>query len=462
MKKLHRRNFLKQAAIITIGFSGLYSCIRHGEHSGMSVSPGYGKLIPDPKKYLNLPKGFSYRILSKAGDLMDDGFYLPARPDGMATFAAPDGKVIILRNHENSPNPIHFGAFGKNYELLSKLDPGDLYDYGKGQRPSLGGTTTMVYNEATGKVEKQFLSLAGTNRNCAGGSTPWGTWITCEEDVSPSGNAVEKDHGYCFEVPATTQVKLHEAHPLTAMGRFNHEAVCVDPATGIVYLTEDRPDGLIYRFIPKVKGKLIEGGRLQVLAFKEHKGLDTRNWGFKRSIEKNKNYPVYWLDIEEVLSPKDDLRYRGYQKGAARFARGEGMWFGKGELYFACTNGGPRKLGQVFRYTPSAYEGQVKEANSPARLELFAESQNQSLLVNCDNLTVAPWGDVFLCEDNGGINHIRAIQPDGSIYTFAANVGSDSEFAGICFSPSGKTLFVNIQENGDTLAITGDWTSPMR
>jgi secreted PhoX family phosphatase len=167
--------------------------------------------------------------------------------------------------------------------------------------------------------------------------------------------------------------------------------------------------------------------------------------------------PVYWLDVENILSPEDDLRYQGFEKGAARFARGEGIWFGNGELFFACTNGGPAETGQVFRYTPSEKEGTAEENQQPGTLELFAESEDKSLLYCCDNLTVAPWGDILLCEDNGEVNHIRGIDKNGQIYTFAVNRSSNSEFAGLVFSPSGKTLFVNIQGSGETIAISGPW-----
>ncbi|MFK7807843.1 MAG: alkaline phosphatase PhoX [Saprospiraceae bacterium] len=455
MNPIHRRNFLKQAAILSFGFTGLHSCTRL---IATRKSKGYGDLLPDSKKYLNLPEGFTYDIISKAGTKMDDGLLLPARPDGMATFATANGKVIIVRNHENSPEPTKYGAFGKDQQLLPQISKESFYDYGKGITPALGGTTTLVYNEESGKVEKQFLSLAGTIRNCAGGSTPWGSWITCEENVARAGEgSLEKDHGYCFEVPASADIKLYDPKPIIAMGRFNHEAVCVDPRTGIVYETEDRGDGLIYRYIPNVKGELLKGGQLQVLAIKGQKSYETRNWS-GQDMKKDIAFDVEWLDIDNVESPEDDLRFRGYKMGAARFARGEGMWFGNDELYFACTNGGPRKLGQVFKYIPSPKEGTTEEKEQPGQLILFAESEDRTILQNCDNLTIAPWGDVIIAEDNGNSNHIRGIKSDGSIYTLANNVGSKSEFAGLTFSPSGKTLFVNIQENGDTLAIRGPWT----
>jgi secreted PhoX family phosphatase len=240
------------------------------------------------------------------------------------------------------------------------------------------------------------------------------------------------------------------------MGRFNHEAVAVDPKSGCIYLTEDRHDGLLYRFIPKEKENLIEGGRLQALVVKGRKALDTRNWDAPL-VGKNEAMEVFWIDIDDVDAPEDDLRYRGFEEGAARFARGEGIWMGKDELFFACTNGGPDMFGQVFKYTLSPEEGSTEEIKAPASLELYAQSNDKTVLHMCDNLTIAPWGDVLLCEDNGELNHIRGIDKEGSIYTLACNRSSESELAGLVFSPTGKTLFVNVQENGDTVAITGPW-----
>jgi len=404
---------------------------------------------------MDLPEGFSYKIISKAGETMTDGFYVPGLGDGMATFNAGGETVIIIRNHELSAGADELGPFGVNNTLLDKISPDKLYDYGKGIKPSLGGTTTIVYNENTGIVEKEYLSLAGTNRNCAGGPTTWNSWISCEEDVSVAGNSAEKDHGFNFEVPASVDINIADPIPLKDMGRFNHEALCVDPSSGIVYQTEDRHDSLFYRFIPNVRGELQKGGRLQALCILGQNSRDTRNWENDK-IELNTILQAKWIDLEDVTSKNDDLRIRGYQNGAAIFARGEGMWYGNNEIYFACTNGGPKQLGQVFKYIPSQYEGTDREEEAPGQLILFAESDNKNILKNCDNLTVAPWGDVILCEDHKDA-YLRGITPQGLIYTLGHNVGHRSEFAGACFSPSGKTMFVNIQGPGHTLAITGPW-----
>jgi secreted PhoX family phosphatase len=450
-----RRDFIKWMGAVSLGFGGLKTFANNLTH-----------VVPEDLKdsltlfdnLLKLPEGFSYKIIAQKSDLMNDGLFLPGRPDGMGAFNGTDGKVILIRNHENQNNDFDDSPFGKDLIKLNKISKDKIFDKGFGKTPHLGGTTTTVYNESSQKVESVCLSLAGTSRNCAGGITPWGSWITCEEDFKNADKSNEKAHGYNFEVPATERLKLKYPVPLKAMGKFMHEAVCVDPATGIVYQTEDRHEGLIYRFIPKTKGKLQDGGKLQALAFVWKKSMDTRNWEDKDTLKTGIKYAVKWLDLDGVDSEEDDLRMRGFEKGAACFARGEGMWFGKGELFFACTNGGADKTGQIFRYIPSRYEGNSRENEKEfqPRLELFVEPNNTDLMRYADNLTIAPWGDVVFCEDHKS-PRITGITSKGKFYRIAENIGYPSEFAGVCFSPSGKTLFVNIQEAGLTLAITGPW-----
>lgn len=459
---MQRRRFVKKSGLVSLGFLGLQSFANIYDEDDLiddHMACGYGKLKKDPDGILKLPEGFSYKIISQRGNIMSDGLLVPGLADGMGTFPGPsDNQTIIIRNHEVSPLDTKNGAFGAKLEGLKNVSKDKFYDYGSGTNPCQGGTTTLIYNHETQRVEKQWLSLAGTDRNCAGGVTPWGSWISCEESVLMSGKILEKDHGYPFEVPVTTDIKLHDPIPIKAMGRFNHEAVCVDPRTSIVYQTEDRSDGLIYRYIPDNPKDLHQGGKLQILAIRERKTFDTRNWtstGAKR-MKMNKSYEVDWLDIDNVDAPNDDLRYRGAQAGAAIFARGEGIWFGNNEFYFACTNGGRKEVGQIFRYTPSPHEGQVEEKNQPARLELFLEPNKTHLVENCDNLTIAANGDLVICEDNYS-PRIVGVTPEGKIYKIAKNVGFKSEFAGATFSPDGSTLFVNIQVPGLTLAITGPW-----
>jgi len=460
MNPISRRKFVKSTACVSAGFFGLHRLFATNAYAApAAVGSRFGPLVPDPKGIVDLPDGFRYSIVGRVGDFMSDGLRTPGAPDGMGTFADENGKTIIVRNHELTPGANFAGPFGTQYELFDLVDKKKLYDVGKAGRPALGGTSTVVFDTATQKVESEFMSLLGTTRNCAGGVTPWNSWVTCEETVQRAGKFARRDHGYVFEVPATTRMNLHRAVPITGMGRFNHEAIAVDPRTGIVYLTEDRPDGLFYRYLPKSYGELYKGGKLQALAVKDIRSADTRNWN-EDSIAFPVNLPaaVKWIDIDDVRSPEDDLRYQGFESGAAVFARGEGIWFGNSEVYFACTNGGKTLTGQIFRYVPSEFEGDKNERKYPARLELFLEPNDSNLLENADTLTVAPWGDLFVCEDGSENDFIRGVTQNGEIYNFAFNHYNSSEFCGVCFSPDGTTMFVNIQGPGITLAITGPWT----
>jgi len=457
-----RRNFIKNASIVSIGFAGLNQFLLSGCNTTSGLN--YGPLLPASEGVLSLPKGFTSTIISRKGDMMSDGLFSPGMHDGMGVFKGNNDKIILIRNHENLPGADEKGPFGTGNKLMYKVSRNKIYDYANGERTCVGGTTTLVYNELSGKIELEYLSLIGTVRNCAGGITPWNSWITCEESVIKKGSEkgfLEKDHGYNFEVPATERIGLIDPVPIKAMGRFVHEAVAVHPQEGIVYQTEDTDDGIFYRYLPNVKGELHKGGKLQCLVINEWKGVDTRNWESLKSdsFPVKKSFEVSWMDMDNVEAPDDDLRLRGHKQGAAKFARGEGIWYGKKELFFACTSGGKTKKGQIFKYTPSKFEGQVNEKDSPPTLQLYMEPNNVDTFQNCDNLTIAPWGDVIICEDKQD-PRIIGITPQGKTYVIAKNVGYRlSEFAGPVFSPSGKTLFVNIQSPGLTIAITGPWRS---
>ena len=457
-----RREFITKAGTLSAAFLGLQR-ISFADLSESAASMptclGYGKLVPDPARIFDLPKEFRYRVIAQTGEKLSDGFLLPGDPDGMAAFPTEDGRVAVICNHELSADQIDKSPFGAKQELFSKIDREAMYDAGFGKTPQLGGTSTIIFNPVTRRKEAHYVSLAGTERNCAGGPTPWNTWITCEETNTRAGHQFEQDHGYNFEVPVSTTPQLFPATPLKAMGRFRHEAIAVEPKSGIVYQTEDMGDGLIYRFIPNTPGKLAEGGRLQALAILDQPSRDTRNWPLlnKTAFPASQLMDVTWIDIEDVESPKDNLRDQGYKKGAARFARGEGMWYADGEVYFACTNGGRKQMGQIFRYLPSQFEGTAREAESPGHLELFIESSDRNLLKNCDNLTIAENGNLFICEDAAGACKIVGISPQGKLFEFGQNTYSNSELAGACFSPDGETMFVNIQKTGITLAIFGPW-----
>ena len=467
-----RRDLLVSSSAVALGFAGLRALSRRGplaygaDDKASAKPPAKETDQPPPdgaEKLFDVPEGFSCTVVSRFGDDMADGLRTPGMADGMAAFPGPDGKILLVRNHELDATQKAYGPYGDDNKLLRRFGADRLYDPGERDRyPSLGGTTTIVYDPRTRRTETVFLSLAGTSRNCAGGVTPWGTWVTCEETVQLPDGEYAKPHGYNFEVPSRPSGGPFDAVPIKAMGRFNHEAVAVDPNTGIVYQTEDRPDSLIYRYLPNKPGVLLEGGRLQALRVKGQRSFDTRNW-YKRAVEVGQTLDAEWVDLEDIEAPDDDLRYAGFHVGGcARFARGEGMWHGSDGVYFACTTGGLAKRGQIWRYVPSPEEGREGESRTPGRLELFVEPADNSVCENADNLTFSPWGDLFVCEDqalkrNTPEQQILRVTPDGKISRFARNALNRAELAGICFSPDGQTLFVNIYNPGVTVAITGRW-----
>ena len=454
---IDRRRFMQTLVATTAVPAGMLGRI------GFTDEHGFGRLMADPDGLLDLPSGFSYSIVARHGEEMDDGLLIPGFPDGMAVFDGGDGTVKIICNHEISPIRQSYSAFGEKSERLTPLQAEKLYDPGKGTTPGAGGTTTIHYNPGTRARLGVHLSLAGTEINCAGGATPWRSWLSCEESFTKPGTIFEsesiahreKKHGYIFEVPVDHE-ELVEPVPLTAMGRFEHEAALVDSRTGIVYLTEDRHSSLFYRFIPEVSGQLQEGGRLQALKVVDKPAFDTRNWEDIR-LEPGDRLQVDWVDLEEPDVETNDLRLRGRQKGAAIFARGEGLCRAGNDIAFTATIGGREHLGQIFVYRPSPAEGTDGERLAHGQLVLIAESSSQSVVRNADNLTLSPWGDLVVCEDTEGKCGMVGVRFDGSQYRIAGNAYGDAELAGVCFSPDGSTMFVNVQQAHVTLAITGPW-----
>lgn len=448
-RRISRRSFIgvggMSAAALVLGSRGVL-----GQES---TSPELGaRLIEDPNGLLDLPNGFRYRIISEEGSRLSNGAPVPGDFDGMAAFKGPKkGTTVLVRNHEQrtgDPNPV---------------PPVNPYD------PSCpGGTTAIVVDNDSRREIRDYVTSSGTLNNCAGGATPWGTWITCEEDRTTN-------HGYAFEVDPRNPANELSRTPIRDMGFFSHEAVDIDPETGICYLTEDDFRGSIpedpnaevvadlttseggtgtrvsflYRFIPedrsKRPGALQKGGRLQVMTLEEG---SPSNFNVDLA-EPRQRFGVVWRDVnpEEPHEDAEDL-------GAVRFNRLEGAFFKGGVFWFDDTAGGEKRLGQVFRYFPRSQ-----------RLELFYEGTEANKMESPDNITVTPWGDLWFCEDGDGENRVMGITPEGNVYKFANNrvplLGSDpanpefSELAGPTFSPDGRTFFVNVQNPGITYAIWG-------
>ena len=439
---IDRRRFIGTTGAAFAGLL-LSGCAGRAAPALSSLAPfsDYGPLVPDPAGLLDLPAGFSYRLISSLGDPMADGGNVPDKADGMGCLPLGDDEIVLIRNHELVPTDDAGGPLASGYGTRD----GQVVP---------GGTTNIVVDARTLERKREFRSLAGTIRNCSGGITPWGSWLTCEEaPTGPGqryGEGLAQNHGWVFEVPATA-TGLVDPVPLKAMGRFNHEAACVDPATGIVYQTEDRDDGVLYRFIPASPGKLAAGGRLEAMRVV---GLaDTRNWNGP-AMALGRRYSVDWVALDEVEAPKDDLRHRALAQGATPVARGEGIHMGTDELFVCSTNGGAKKLSQIFKFIPG-------RGGSPDAVELFFESEREDQFNYGDNLTVAPNGHLIVCEDQYTEvvdNHLRGITPNGHAYDLG-RLRLQTELAGGCFSPDGKWLFVNAYAPTKTLAIMGPWAA---
>ena len=470
---LGRRKFLSRMAsaggfaAFAPSLAGLAACgggrgdERADGHS--SIIEPYGPLVRSPDcPELEIAERLRCVRLSSGGvpSSVREGFVVPNAFDGMAAFPMANGNVRLIRNHEMTDPPDSARAFGSPW-----------YDAaGSGGTTSLEVRVTGEGSRMGVELVDEFASLAGTRVNCAGGPTPWGSWLSCEETTDGRRDGFGKPHGYVFEVPADATGPVAPV-PLVAMGRFIHEAVAVDPETGIVYETEDawyvpgvpnRPGAGLYRFIPREPGVLAAGGRLQMLAVTGAPGYLTA-----RDQTQGTVLPAHWVDIDDP-DPEDAGRdplavfKQGLARGGARFARLEGAFHGDGGIYVVSTNGGDATAGQVFHYRPVAADR--------GELTLVFESPSPEVLDSPDNIVVSPRGGLVMCEDGSGDQHVRALDREGRIVNLArAPHGPEGqtagEFAGSCFSPDGRVLFFNAQGDREaggpvasaTYAMWGPW-----
>tara|TARA_B000000437_G_scaffold217051_1_gene194094 strand:- start:243 stop:1550 length:1308 start_codon:yes stop_codon:yes gene_type:complete len=430
---MDRRTFISLSALLPFfGFGKLISSL--SKDSSNSIFKR--SLLKDPDKIVDLHHALKYRIISQKGLPMSDGFKVPGLADGMGAFLIED-EIVLVRNHEIVPkHGMGQGAF-QNPDTQIDLLGDRHYDSN-----AIGGTTNIVLDKNSKKVLKEYLSLSGTMQNCAGGITPWDTWLTCEENVSINRKE-QISHGYVFEVDPK-RPSINRPIPLKKMGRFNHEAVAFDRFNN-AYLTEDRTDGLIYKFVSKDQNNL-KDGELFALRIKDIK--DSRNWN-NSLVELNRSYLADWVKIEDPDPENDTVRFEGMTKGATPFARPEGIITDGRSVYICCTSGGRLKKGQIWKIAPTL----SKEFS----IELWYEVQDEASLNMPDNITIAPWGDLIVCEDNSDINRLWGLTSKGKPYLIAQNSYSRSEFAGACFSPLDNTMYINIQGNGQTLLIDGKW-----
>ncbi|HET7697617.1 MAG TPA: alkaline phosphatase PhoX [Vicinamibacterales bacterium] len=466
---LDRRQFFKRSALAagatTLGggiFDALVARSAHAAGAGGGRGVGYGPLRPAGDD-LSLPPGFQYRVISNEGDLMDDGFPAPKAMDGMAAFPLPNGNVLLIRNHEDNEAPSRLrprpsGSTSTTAGILNGLLNTHYGPRSYAYDAFAGGGTTSIEVEPHGqrRVVAQHWSLVGTLRNCAGGPTPWGSWLSCEETLeSASATGFAQNHGYIFEVPmATAAGAPAPAVPLKHLGRFAHEAVAVDPATGIVYETEDQGDvSGFYRFVPATKptkpGDLAAtSGAFEMMRIA---GQSQYEIAINQTI--GVPLPVAWVPIGNPDpvpagatidgAAGSAVFAQGFAAGGVRFRRLEGCWYDRGQIFFVSTNGGNMGLGQVFAYDPAA-----------ETLTLVAESPGVDVFDGPDNICSTPHGGLLVCEDAGAAQYLRGISPAGEIFDFARNLRNTIEFAGACFSPDGQTLFVNLYGRATVRTVT--------
>ena len=377
MKKpdINRRSFLQMGASGFVLFAANSCVLAAGTRAagGMTSLGQIGALQAPDENGVMLPPGFKSRIVARSGQkpVASSDYLWHDAPDGGATYATDDGGWIYVSNAE--------------------------------LRGGRGGVGALRFS-SSGEVVDAYSILQGTSVNCAGGKTPWQTWISCEEF----------DLGQAYECDPLGR-KAGEVRP--ALGRFQHEAVAVDPVNEIIYLTEDKPDGAFYRFRPDNPMPDLATGSLEVARIREVAGRPYLDWAL-------------------VPDPQAQVTPTRYQvPDYAPFRGGEGLVYQDGLIYFST-----KRDNRVWRYDVTSSELSV--------VYDIATSINP-ILSGVDNLTITPTGDVLVAED-GGDMQVIVLTPDDRVIPLLQIPGHErSEITGPAFDPSYTRLYFSSQRGAE-------------
>ncbi|MFJ9208538.1 hypothetical protein CU044_5075 [Streptomyces sp. L-9-10] len=384
---MERRSFLR-GAVIGTSAAAFGGTLWRGAAYAAPAQPGagpYGALGTADSNNIRLPAGFTSRVIARSGQQVTGTSYSwHNAPDGGACYADGSGWIYVSN---------------------SEIDPS-------------GGASAVRFS-STGAITAAYRILSGTRQNCAGGKTPWNTWLSCEE----------VDRGYVYETdPWGVKTPVRR----DAIGRFKHEAAAADPVRRTIYLTEDTTDGCFYRFTPTTWGDL-SAGRLEVLVA----GTGTSG-------------PVSWATVPDPSGASTATRNQ--VSGAKRFNGGEGCYYAGDTCWFT-TKGDNR----VWQYNAAA-----------ATIELAYDDSlvsGTAPLTGVDNVTGSSSGDLFVAEDGGNME-ICVITPDDVVAPFLRIGGqSGSEITGPAFSPDGKRLYFSSQRGtsgSSSGGITYEVTGPFR
>jgi secreted PhoX family phosphatase len=384
---VERRSLLR-AALIGGSSAALGGTLWRGAAYAAPAQPGagpYGPLGSPDANGIRLPSGFTSRVVARSGQTVPGTSYTwHNAPDGGACYADGTGWIYVSN---------------------SEINPG-------------GGASAVKFS-STGAITGAYRILSNTRTNCAGGKTPWNTWLSCEE----------VDRGYVYE---TDPWGAKAAVRRDAMGRFKHEAAAADPVRQVIYMTEDVSDGCFYRFRPTTWGNL-SSGTLEVMVA----GTGTSG-------------PVTWARVPD---PTGATATRNQVSGAKRFNGGEGCYYADDTCWFT-TKGDNR----VWQYNAAAQTIELAYDDSLV-------TSGTAPLTGVDNVTGASSGDLYVAEDGGNME-ICVITPDDVIAPFLRiDNQSGSEITGPAFSPDGRRLYFSSQRGTTGTSsggITYEVTGPFR